>query len=251
MHCLLCHNKCSELDFEQDHLPGPKDRVTISCLQLHLRVPFAGFITGLLWVICKQNGGVTGTGTAVDKKTCVQSASSINTDLNEVAHIELLKGDPKRNDDVGSSLNLPLAALLTAAKAKEVIKGTSAAAKEAGERITTSTSFVLLQSFLATSIIDLPCVRIFQGLIGNSQVLEFFIGFRIIWVFVRVHFFRQFSVSFFDRICVRILPHAQNFVKISPAKKEGSSTCSRGKTETYPAKTSVERRRVTIRRTKP
>ena len=87
MHCLLCHNKCSELDFEQDHLPGPKDRVTISCLQLHLRVPFAGFITGLLWVICKQNGGVTGTGTAVDKKTCVQSASSINTDLNEVAHV--------------------------------------------------------------------------------------------------------------------------------------------------------------------
>ena len=199
----------------------------------------------------KQGAHVTGT--AVEKKivSSLHLHSSINTDLNEVAHIELLKGDPKRNDDVGSSLNLPLAALLTAAKAKEVIKGTSAAAKEAGERITTSTSFVLLQSFLATSIIDLPCVRIFQGLIGNSQVLEFFIGFRIIWVFVRVHFFRQFSVSFFDRVCVRILPHAQNFVKISPAKKECSSSCSRGKTETYPAKTSVERRRVTMRRTKP
>ena len=100
-------------------------------------------------------------GCSNSKKSLIQPASSINTDLNEVAHIELLKGDPKRDDDVGSSLNLPLAALLTAAKAKEVIKGTSAAAKEAGERIATSTSFVLLQSLLTTSIINLPCVRIF------------------------------------------------------------------------------------------
>lgn len=33
------------------NLPGPSCRVTISCLQLHLRVPLAGFNTGLLWVI--------------------------------------------------------------------------------------------------------------------------------------------------------------------------------------------------------
>lgn len=34
------------------NLPGPKFLVTISCLQLHLRVPGAGLITGLFLVIC-------------------------------------------------------------------------------------------------------------------------------------------------------------------------------------------------------
>ena len=38
--------------------PGPRDLVTISCLQLHFLVPFAGFITGLLcvnWKIIRKN----------------------------------------------------------------------------------------------------------------------------------------------------------------------------------------------------
>lgn len=34
------------------NLPGPKFLVTISCLQLHLRVPGAGLMTGLFLVIC-------------------------------------------------------------------------------------------------------------------------------------------------------------------------------------------------------
>lgn len=34
--------------------PGPKFLVTISCLQLHFRVPGAGLITGLLRVICNN-----------------------------------------------------------------------------------------------------------------------------------------------------------------------------------------------------
>src|SRR6185437_10561981 len=77
--------------------------------------------------------------------------------------------------------------------------------------------FILIGMFpvFTILIVFLSFFSITQYLIGFVNLLEFFISFLVIRVYVRMVFSRQFAISFFYILCGRILCYAKCFVIIN------------------------------------
>src|SRR5205823_5164203 len=67
-------------------------------------------------------------------------------------------------------------------------------------------STALLKRGVTESIVSGAFVRIHQHVVGFAQLLEFFLGVRVVRIFVRMKLDREFAISAFDFLCGRISP---------------------------------------------
>ena len=93
-------------------------------------------------------------------------------------------------------------------------------AEEGREGVPPSSSLpLLLQALLPAAVVQLPLLRVRQGLVGRPEVLELLVGVRVVRVPVRVHLLGHLAVGLLDLVGVGALGHAKDAVEVATKKR--------------------------------
>src|SRR5690606_17259925 len=81
--------------------------------------------------------------------------------------------------------------------------------------VRTAASRLTIHAGMAKAIIGSTLIRIVENFVGFLGFLEFLFRLGVIRIAIRVILHRQATISFFQRICVGLAAHAEDFVIIA------------------------------------
>ena len=104
--------------------------------------------------------------------------------LDEIAQVEFLQSDPQIDDHVGAPVRLPLAPVFPPEEVEPEVP------EEAAEGVASpAPAALLIETLFPAFVVQLAFIGVREGLVSRPQVLEAFVGRRVVGVSVRVHFF--------------------------------------------------------------